>query len=191
MLDTFLTVKDRLSTDNFVETKTAEEVSNKKKKDAANHLHKQELIQLAKQRSSSSENQQQKGDYRIPLNTHRSPADIDSQFSPRGEWLDYTDESHYVFPDIDIVGLPKAGSSQLYSILSNRVDAKRFCPLNKECCSRASQGNSSQEIQKNLFDWHQQLYETKSSRVNKPNDTSKTTKLVTINGCIDMNDAIL
>jgi len=182
-IDTSVTVDDRPS--NLVVMLTAEEFSNQKKKDTTNHLRKQELIQLAIQRSSSVEKEQEKDSNQTIVNHF----DIDSKFAPRDEWLDNTDNFHNVFPDIDIVGFPKAGTSHLYKILSNRVDTKPFHPTNKEFCSHASQGKSKQEIEEKLFHWHQKIYETNNSniQVNKTNNA----KLVTINGCISIDDAII
>jgi len=174
----------------LVVTLTAEELSDKRKKDTINHLRKQELIQLAIQRSSSAEKQQQK----VGNQTIINPFDFDSKFAPRDEWFDNTQNSNTVFPNIDIVGFPKSGTSQLYNILSNRIDAKRFHPTNKEYCSHASQGKSNQEIKEKLFYWHKQLYdETNKSnnQVNNNNNALEEKKLVTINGCIDIDDAII
>jgi hypothetical protein len=60
--------------------------------------------------------------------THPGLYPIDPHARPHPEWRN----TH--FPDINVVGLPKAGTTQLYNILVSHPRTVAFNPLNKEEC---------------------------------------------------------
>jgi hypothetical protein len=62
---------------------------------------------------------------------HPVTVPLDPRFQPRPEW-----DNDRAFPDISICGLPKAGSSQLHTILKNHVGGVQFGRIKEQCTSR-------------------------------------------------------
>jgi len=107
---------------------------------------------------------------------------LDIRYTPKQEWKETA------FPDLNIIGRPKAGTSQMYSILSSHPDAVAFHP-NKEYCSKALQlwtGQRDQEnVQKRLYD---QARADHSRRVaNKKLNATKRS----VNACMNWQDVQL
>jgi hypothetical protein len=69
----------------------------------------------------------------IKLFPHRHPvfAPLDPRNQPRPEW-----DKDRAFPDISIAGLPKAGSTQMHTMLRNHPEAVVFGNQKEECMSR-------------------------------------------------------
>jgi hypothetical protein len=66
-------------------------------------------------------------------NKHPVTVPLDPRFQPRPEW-----DTNRAFPDISICGLPKAGSSQLHTILKNHAEAVQYGRSKEQCTSRGT-----------------------------------------------------
>ena len=97
--------------------------------------------------------------------THPNLVGMDGRFDAKDEWNNDNDTG-VAYPNIEIVGFPKAGTSHLYSILLDRPDTVEFHPSNKEFCSGTMhQGKSNETIQQALFEWHENVYRENLGRI--------------------------
>lgn len=132
------------------------------------------------------------------------------QFQPQRQWQND-------FPDLNVVGMAKAGTSQLYQILSQHTDAVPLNGNEKEVCMLGAMHTVwelqpvSQEmtaikaqVQANLFQWHSGLANMRTLANNQPysnnlqstasahtsshlNETENETKQI-VNGCVNWHD---
>lgn len=167
------------------------------KKKQAHKAHWEENERLARQRASAASPYD-------PLARETSEFqskfdDMDDRYIPKDKWIttngnnsgttSTTTTTGVAYPNIEIVGFPKAGTSQLYSILTNRPDTVRFNIPNKEFCSGTLKSSTTnEEIQKYLFDWHGKVFEDNKDRMIK---TTPQQQLLSVNGCIWVEDAVL
>ena len=135
-------------------------------------------------------------DYReIALITdHPALTPLLPKYQPDPTW-----RSDRSFPDLNVVGLAKTGTSQLYKILTQHADTVAFSSTSKEYCMYGSQqvawegsGSASEQVkwkvQANLFDWHSQLAaKAAAEREQRNNSTAAKTK-TTVNGCLNLHD---
>jgi hypothetical protein len=63
---------------------------------------------------------------------HPSLVPLDPKYLPSREW-----DTNRAFPDISIAGLPKAGSTQLHTILKNHAEAVQYSEDKEECTSNS------------------------------------------------------
>jgi hypothetical protein len=119
------------------------------------------------------------------IDHHPALVPLKPEYRPAPEWT-----TQNILPDISIVGLAKAGTSQLYFILTHHAAATPFYPASKEYCIRLpapledpeSWANEPRnedhrsQLQKSLYDWHQNLYAQSVQR-------QSSTKKKTINAC--------
>jgi hypothetical protein len=64
---------------------------------------------------------------------HPVTVPLDPRFQPKQEW-----DTNRAFPDISICGLPKAGSTQLHTILKYHADAVQYGKGKEQCTSRGT-----------------------------------------------------
>lgn len=92
--------------------------------------------------------------------------------------------SKVLYPDIAIIGLPKAGTSQLYNILTGHPDLTKFHPQVKEYCfdfqHAANATGSPEEVQ-----------ETFDGIAKRMNYTMHKSSKKTVNACLDVAKALL
>jgi hypothetical protein len=101
------------------------------------------------------------------------------------------------FPDLNVVGMAKAGTSQLYQILSQHPGAVPLDPVEKEVCMLGAmhtlwelQPFSTEmtavkaQVQANLFQWHSGLAAMRAAKAH--NNNNNTRKIV--NGCVNWHD---
>lgn len=173
-------------------------------------FHLQNNIELARKRVASDIDTDT-----AHIDTHPSLIDIDPKFRPREEWTTTTTttttHSHtsnssstfgsttgIAYPNIEIVAFPKAGTSQLYNILTNRPDSTAFNPKNKEFCTNALP-KPKQDHPQALYDWHKQVYDNNIKRIDQATSSRELSsslqqqkkEIVSVNGCISMEDAVL
>jgi len=100
---------------------------------------------------------------------------LDNGHEPLMEWKS---EPFLTLPDINIVGIPKAGTSHLYEILSTHPNARPFKESRKEyciygmACSESAHTSRAKEI---LFNWNEEQWQRQSA----DGDQRKT-----VNGCL-------
>jgi hypothetical protein len=114
----------------------------------------------------------------------------------------------HAFPDLNVVGMAKAGTSQLYQILSQHPGAVPLDPIEKEVCMRGAMHTLWElqpftqemtalkaQVQQNLFRWHSGLANHLQSPLFSyapPNNDSKNitrkTEPLTVNGCVNWHD---
>jgi hypothetical protein len=122
------------------------------------------------------------------IDHHPALAPLKPEYQPAPEWT-----KRNILPDISIIGLAKAGTSQLYHILTHHAAAAPFYAGNKEYCMRlpaplmdpGSWENEDRrsQLQKGLYDWHQNLYTQSVQR--------QSTKKKTINACLNEQEVWL
>jgi hypothetical protein len=119
------------------------------------------------------------------IDQHPALVPLKQEYRPAPEW-----NTQNILPDISIIGLAKAGTSQLYHILTHHAAATPFYAGNKEYCMRlpaplmdpGSWGNEPRnknrrsQLQKGLYDWHRNMYTQSFER--------QSTKKKTINACL-------
>ena len=131
------------------------------KKERARRYHLEENARAARSRAAEPS---EYGSFRrsnVPMEstTHPNLVGMDGRFDAKDEWNndninDGNNGTGVAYPNIEIVGFPKAGTSHLYSILLDRPDTVEFHPSNKEFCSGTMhQGKSNETIQQALFEW--------------------------------------
>lgn len=121
------------------------------------------------------------------VNEHPALVPLLPQYQPDPAWRD----SAY-YTDFNVVGLAKAGTSQLYRILAQHADAQPLHPTEKEFCMLGAvhtlwelQDVTStidarkEQVQANLFRWHSGLA---AILQNLPS------KKPTVNGCVNWHD---
>ena len=140
---------------------------------------KEKLIEVARKRASAR-SPYVKPPPQLPNATHPKLANMDQRFAPKEAWANVT------FPDIEIAGLPKAGTSQLYKILSNRPDAQPFHSTNKENCFETAipKGFEDKSKEEQLYVWHERVYQ-------RLTDGGLDPSIKTVNGCIGSHDVVL
>jgi hypothetical protein len=120
------------------------------------------------------------------IDHHPALVPLKPEYRPAPEWT-----AQNILPDISIIGFAKAGTSQLYHILTHHAAATPFYSENKEYCIRLpaplqdprSWANEPRnedrrsQLQKSLYDWHQNLYAKSFER--------QSTKKKTINACLN------
>jgi hypothetical protein len=132
-------------------------------------------------------------------NQDRHPAlvPLDPKYLPKKEWWD----SNRGFPDISIAGLPKAGSTQLHTILKKHADAVQYGKGKEECVSsnyryefegwddealfkNRTKGSKEQLlVQRELFKYYEKLFSKKrKSGILDPSNRK------TVNACYWIND---
>jgi hypothetical protein len=119
------------------------------------------------------------------IDHHPALVPLKQKYLPAPEWA-----NRNILPDISIVGLPKAGTSQLYHILTQHSAATPFYAGDKEYCMRLpaplmhpQNDKQREQLQKGLYDWHTNLYTQSVER----NNSEKTT----INGCLSEQELYL
>jgi hypothetical protein len=99
------------------------------------------------------------------------------EYNPDPEWI----KTHN-FPDIHIFFSPKAGTSQLYKILTSHPDCEPFNKRTKEYCMDQQQlldyDTPNDQLFATLHQFHKQTM----------NQTSKARRKTTINGCLNYNE---
>jgi hypothetical protein len=119
------------------------------------------------------------------IDHHPALVPLKPAYRPAPEWT-----KQKILPDISIIGMAKAGTSQLYHILTHHATGTPFYAGNKEYCMRlpaplmdpGSWGNEPRnedrrlQLQKGLYDWHQNLYVQSVQRKNAEKKT--------INACL-------
>jgi hypothetical protein len=128
---------------------------------------------------------------------HPVTVPLDPRFQPRTGW-----DTNRAFPDISICGLPKAGSSQLHTILKHHADAVQYGTIKEQCTSRGTYRGIFEDwdeepivenqltatdrqlqVQQQLYLYYEKLFSGAiSSGVLDP------TRRKTINGCYWIND---
>jgi hypothetical protein len=126
------------------------------------------------------------------------------QYQPDSTW-------QHAFPDLNIVGMAKAGTSQLYQILSKHPGAVPLDPTEKEVCMRGAMHTvwelqpftremtaAKAQVQQNLFRWHSVLANMILLAKNHlpspllpyapPSSDAQTTAPLTVNGCVNWHD---
>jgi hypothetical protein len=74
---------------------------------------------------------------------------MDPRFQPRPGW-----HTNRAFPDISICGLPKAGSSQLHTILKSLAEAVQYGTIKEQCTSRVTYRSIFEDWDEDMFeDW--------------------------------------
>ena len=90
------------------------------------------------------------------------------------------------YANIEISGLPKAGTSHLYSILTHRPDTVKFHNRKEYCPPR---GATDEE----LYNWHDAIFNENKKRLEDLRATTATdtdTPLLSVNGCINLQSNI-
>jgi hypothetical protein len=116
----------------------------------------------------------------------------------------YTYQQQNAFPDLNVVGMAKAGTSQLYRILAQHPGAQALDPTEKEVCMLGAEHtvwelqpvsqemtNVKAQVQANLFKWHSGLAAAMTMGSENNNDTQKpvvSPKIMTVNGCVNWHD---
>ena len=173
---------------------------NHAKKEKAYKFHLEENIELAKKRAASEQpyyfqlsKLQQNRRASNESSLHPKLVGMDPKFHALEHWTTRTNNNNnnntttigIAYPNIEIVGWPKSGTSQLYRILTTRPDTRKFHPTNKEFCSSSDQ--------QDLFQWHKQVYKNNNKRYNSGNGSSRSSSSSSksINGCIGMDNVLL
>ena len=119
-------------------------------------------------------------------------SEMDPRFVAKEKWRN----NNIAYPNIEIAGFPKAGTSQLYNILTNRPDTVAFHPSNKEFCSGTMSG-TDEDLQQRLYKWAKKTYRDNLPRINNTATSSLPTTmenqkpLQVVNGCISIEDVII
>jgi hypothetical protein len=123
------------------------------------------------------------------IDHHPALALLKPEYRPAPEWT-----KQNILPDISIIGLAKAGTSQLYHIWTHHAAATPFNAGTKEYCMRlpaplmdpGSWANDDRrlQLQKGLYDWHRNLYAQSIQR-------QSANKKKTINGCLSEHEVWL
>lgn len=197
------------------ELKLPEEIATENtKKEQAFQNHRKERIRLARDRAEKPPKQYSYADDSTSNSSiveafkvdGAELLDIDTMkhtYKPKDEWRNININNNQnnvtihttgvAYPNIEIVGLPKSGTSQLYSILTNRPDTIKFHPTNKEYCSSIySKNKSMEEVQQGYYDWHEDIYTRNQKRFSiEGQKNNATPPFQSVNGCIWVQDAIL
>ncbi|KAL3916256.1 MAG: hypothetical protein SGILL_005259 [Bacillariaceae sp.] len=108
---------------------------------------------------------------------HPAFFNISASLEPREEW------TKKYQPDISIIGVPKAGTSQLYNILTSHPDLTRFHPTTKEYCFEFGRGVNADmpvaQLQKILYNV------VKDIDLPSPDPSKRT-----VNACLDLHKAM-
>ena len=144
----------------------------------ADGLAREELITMAKKRASGP-SPYGKPPPHLHNATHPALANMDQRFAPHKRW------EKMAYPAIEIAGLPKAGTSQLYKILSQRPDIRGFQRSKETCFENAiPKGYETSSKEEQLYVWHENVY-------NKRTKSGVHASMKTVNGCIKSSDVIL
>jgi hypothetical protein len=128
---------------------------------------------------------------------HPSLVPLDPKYTPSQEW-----DTDRAFPDISIAGLPKAGSTQMHTILKNHADAVQYGKSKEECASngdyrydfedwddvpilenRTKVSDAQLLVQRELFKYYKKLFSKK-----RPSGILDPSKRKTVNACYWIND---
>jgi hypothetical protein len=128
---------------------------------------------------------------------HPSLVPLDPKYLPLQEW-----DTDRAFPDISIAGLPKAGSTQMHTILRNHAEAVQYGKSKEECASsgdyrydfegwddvpilenRTKASDSQLLVQRELFKYYKKLFSKKRS-----SGILDLSKRKTVNACYWIND---
>jgi hypothetical protein len=115
---------------------------------------------------------------------HPAFKNIPLNFQPHESW------SRKYHPDIAIIGIPKAGTSQLYNILTGHPDLARFHPTEKEYCfdfGGAVNANAPIEHLQRSFYNATKLLDMETLQLSSSFGRPKKT----VNACLDLNKAML
>lgn len=111
---------------------------------------------------------------------HPSLIPLNPEYAPRSEW------KQHAYPDLNIIGIAKAGTSQLYKILSTHPDAVPFSKQ-KESCVLANrvwnEGKNKNAVQGKLFDYFNEVHSL--------NEESLNSSKITVDACIETEAAII
>jgi Sulfotransferase domain len=149
---------------------------------------------------------------RILVNNFPAFRNIAKEYQPQGLWK----QTH--FPDVNIAGLQKAGSSQLYNILTSHSDMYKFHSFEKEFpfgiphlslniskllllsqhdmsdVAKRSQITSIQRLFHSRFKTKafQKLTENPQTSIERTTtEASSTTKMLSVNACLDTTTAMM
>jgi hypothetical protein len=118
-------------------------------------------------------------------------------YQPDPSWSNNT----AMFPRLNVVGLAKTGTSQLYKILTNHPDAvadnekKEYCMYGANHISwdtaevAAATDHDKRTVQANLYTWHQQAAAVATEA--KAQESQQQQRLLTVNGCLNLHDTWL
>ena len=134
------------------------------------------VIQMAQKRANHITKQQQILVDKI-VNNYDPFHNISTEYQPRPEWK-YTN-----YPNINIIGLPKAGTSQLYSILTSHSQLYKFKGSKEYCYEMPHRykpkisppKTSYPKIQKQFFDKNMILSGKNTTYNNNKTNTTTTT----------------
>lgn len=122
---------------------------------------------------------------------HPALAPLLPQYQPDPSWSNNTS----IFPNLNVVGLAKTGTSQLYKILTSHPDAtpdnekKEYCMYGANHISwdtdegAMAPDNAKHIVQANLYAWHQQAAAAAATSIHN--------HLQTVNGCLNLHDTWL
>jgi len=164
------------------------EVKDRSEKKRAQDAIRDELVAAAWKRSSKRSGKRSGLQLGVPF---VPPSPRDPEFAPKDEWKNIgkgATATGMAYPNIEITGLPKAGTSHLYSILTHRPDTVGFHKAIKEFCSHK---NTSKEF----YDWHDANFrenvEKRTTKFKIKNSTAVPYPVMTVNGCISLGDNLL
>jgi hypothetical protein len=128
---------------------------------------------------------------------HPSLVPLDPNYVPSQEW-----DTDRAFPDISIAGLPKAGSTQLHTILKNHAEAVQYSEDKEECTSNSGYSANFEDwddepidedrprasgpqliVQRELYKYYDRLFSGERST----GDLDRTERQ-TVNACYWIND---
>ena len=138
------------------------------------------------------------------IDHHPALVPMIAEYEPKPEWLGVGVGGKHtginILPDIAIVGLPKAGTSQLFHILTHHPAAtpfhanggeKEYCMrlqarfLKQHWWSQASKNDSRRvQLQKSLYEWHKTLYQQYRKRHRNKQQPQQQPQ-VTVNACLN------
>jgi hypothetical protein len=151
----------------------------------------QYLVDQARERSNMSQTLSSSINDNVQKLAFNHPAfqNIDAAFKPQSHWA----ELHH--PDIAIVGLPKAGTSQLYNILKSHPKLTPFHPSQKEFCFDFDHGidprQGSELLQQDFYNTSYRLEQHKQLYVDATTKVIQHQQVQTVNACMDLAKAML
>jgi hypothetical protein len=136
-------------------------------------------------------------DIKIFPDLHPAMVPLDPQYLPSRKW-----DADRAFPDINIAGLPKAGSTQLHTILKNHAEAVQYGKDKEECTSNSGYRSNFEDwddepivenrarasgpqliVQRELYKYYDRVFEGK-----RPSGILDPSKRKTVNACYWIND---